>query len=343
MLLRILLCCDNSVDKSIENAVENTVDESIENIMVIYSCYKYLPRAEKLYNYLNGKLTGIKLFILIGDLNIDTDYKIINEKIIIKCEDTYSNLTKKTMGLIKFMHDFYPTKNLIKCDEDNLINIDKFNELKFFGDYLGKTTIYTKDILICPSNEKVEHFRPAVTYCNGYFYYLSSFAISKLANNNNEHYFWEDITIAKNLFNLGIKPINYDIITIKYNQFCSKNKAIFNDYKREYEPDGTLIKNIITTTKEKVLNKKQILRTPINGHKIPKKELMLLNKNESKTKKKEIPAKTMAPKQKSVPKENIGESIKHYRSPRLAPVLLRQTSIRDKHPKVSTLPQKIPN
>ena len=306
--------------------------------MVIYSCNKYLSRAEKLYNYLNGKLIDKKLFILVGDPNIDTDYKVISEKIIIKCEDTYAALTNKTLGLIKFMNEVYPTKNLIKCDEDNLINIDKFNELKFFGDYLGKTITYTKDFYICPNGETVEHFRPAVTYCCGYFYYLSSYAISKLANNDNEIYFWEDITVAKNLFNVGIKPINYDIITIKYNLFDNKSKVIFNDNNREYEPDHETVKEEVVV----LPTKKLTLRTPINGHKIPKKELMLMN-NKPKKDSNEVPAKVFGAKQKSVPKQNIGESIRHFRAPRLAPVLLRQSSIKDKAPKLSNLPQKIPN
>jgi hypothetical protein len=219
---------------------------------------------------------------------------------------------------------------------------------------------------LSPNNDGIEHFRPAVSYCNGTIYYLSSLAISKLANNNSI-YFWEDITVAKNLMDLGIKATNYDFCTIKYNLFIQNMKAVFNDFKREYEPEFK--PPTVELPPAKFLSKK--LKTPLNAPKPLKKELFMStpttyskeipakvlggkqrsvpkqNTGEllqiSNPRTKEVPSKALGAKQKPVQKQNIGESIKHFRSPRLAPVLLRQTAIKEKSPQVSNLPQKIPN
>jgi hypothetical protein len=359
-----------------EIKLSEIIPEYFTDILVIYSCKRYLERARKTYQFLKGKLINKKIFVLYGDPNLENDYKIEDFELIIKCNDTYDDLTNKTLGLIKFMHEVYPTKNLIKCDDDNVFNVDKFNELEIKGDYCGKTIKLNKDIVLCPNNDFIEHFRPAVTYCSGMFYYLSSLAISKLYYNDNLKYFWEDITIAKNLFELGISPINIEFYTTNYNIFNSNMISIFNDSKRKYGPDSfsppviqppkeklkdkLVIKNVRKPLNAPQQNKKEILNfAPKIKEKIPAKvaaggipkqpsksnteEILTINANAPKVKE-HIPAKIAAGvKVKPPPKSNDGESIKHFRAPRLAPILLRQTAIKEKAPQISNLPQKIPN
>jgi hypothetical protein len=77
----------------------------MEFLFIIYSCKKYLHKSEKLYNKINSKLNNCKILIIYGDTNLESDYKLIDDKyLILKIEDSYEYLNKKTYCLFKTIY-----------------------------------------------------------------------------------------------------------------------------------------------------------------------------------------------------------------------------------------------
>jgi hypothetical protein len=99
-------------------------------IFAIYSCKKYLEKANAIYDRINNKLTNTKVYIFYGNLNIEDKYKIIDDKFIeLKVKDDYENLSKKTLAIIRHIDENYSDiKGFFKCDDDIIVNIEHINK-----------------------------------------------------------------------------------------------------------------------------------------------------------------------------------------------------------------------
>ena len=126
-------------------------------ILCIYSCMKNLNKANKLYNSIIDKFNNddIKIFIIYGDTNINSEYSFKENYLILNVNDTYEYLTKKTFFLVNIINTlFNDIIGLFKIDDDIILDFDKFNNLLNYInnnttiDYLGKIIITNKKTYI---------------------------------------------------------------------------------------------------------------------------------------------------------------------------------------------------
>jgi len=211
-------------------------------VFVIYTCQKYLQKAEILYSLLKGRLNRCLLFIVYGDLNSDYDSKIIaNKYIVLRIGDGYDNLANKTICLFRTINKIFPnTVGCFKCDDDIIPNIKHLNShIEYLYNnqsvqYSGKRVdrVETYDTYHISRVESDEFRRPIWTptccHCPGPLYYLGQKAMHSLDGNVDFHLF-EDIMIGMHMHVNGIHPDNvpfingYDVI--------QKNVSFHNDEK----------------------------------------------------------------------------------------------------------------
>ena len=93
-------------------------------LLLIYSCNKYLNKAEILFSEINNFSSNCKTYIIYGNPDLDSDYEIIDDKyLILKVEDSYEYLNKKTLILFKTIITLYPDiTGILKCDDDIIPN-----------------------------------------------------------------------------------------------------------------------------------------------------------------------------------------------------------------------------
>ena len=124
-------------------------------IILIFSCYKYTNRIEKLKNigYFKelDKYNQIDYYVVRGDETLSDDIKKQNE-LILKISDTYIGFPMKIIHSIKLIEELYKNDDyiLIKTDDDYILNI------KFILDNLKLIQKYDYVGSIC--NEKEENY-----------------------------------------------------------------------------------------------------------------------------------------------------------------------------------------
>jgi len=115
----------------------------IPGVILIYSCHKYLKTRLEKYVLHKNTYNGWKVFIIIGDPFLKTEYEFIDDTNIIKirCEDSYIHLCKKVILGIKIVLDIYTlTEGILRCGDDlifNEDNLEKFLRIKNKNDYIG--------------------------------------------------------------------------------------------------------------------------------------------------------------------------------------------------------------
>lgn len=198
-------------------------------VLIIYSCSNNDKKSQLLYKLLSSITdANIKIYILNGNTDLIEDYKIIDEKIYLKCKDNYDGLYLKTKKLFKEIINIFPNlSGVIKMDDDIYPNIDSIkNMINFIKNsninYCGKVSVITKlspyGFLNPPSThhiskcEENQNKRPLVlppcTYVTGPCYYVSKKAINYF-NKNCKDFFAEDIMVGLTFENSIIKPLVY--------------------------------------------------------------------------------------------------------------------------------------
>jgi hypothetical protein len=157
----------------------------------------------------------LQFYHVIGEPNLDTDYRFDNENKIlwIKVEDDYNSLPKKVIRAYKAVNETFNYKFIFKTDDDQiLVNPNFFNVLKnlinneniqyHYGGYIvdvkqNHLSQYHKIHPELPPNLPVLKTK----YCNGRFYFLSRPAIENLISKaaNIEKEYFEDYAIGFNL------------------------------------------------------------------------------------------------------------------------------------------------
>ena len=191
-------------------------------VLIIYSCSKNDKKSQLLYKLLSSITdSNIKIYILNGNTDLIEDYKIIDEKIYLKCKDNYDGLYLKTKKLFKEIINIFPNlSGVIKMDDDIYPNIDSIkNMINLFMNsninYCGKVSIcqgiYSSShhISKCEENQnKRPLVLPPCTYVYGPCYYVSKKAINYF-NKNCKEFFAEDIMVGLTFENSIIKPLDY--------------------------------------------------------------------------------------------------------------------------------------
>ena len=94
----------------------------------IYSCKKYLKKANLLYDLLSNRINDCKIYIIYGNPAL-SNYEIIDDKyLVLNTGDNYEDLTNKTLCLLKTALLMNPEiRGFFKCDDDIIPNLTYIN------------------------------------------------------------------------------------------------------------------------------------------------------------------------------------------------------------------------
>jgi hypothetical protein len=97
---------------------------AVKGIILILSCQKHLNTRVKNFKLSQDEYAGWKVVYVIGDLFLEGDYKLENNLMTIKCEDSYIHLLKKLVLSLKYLYEIYDIKEGVLRGGDDLM----FNE-----------------------------------------------------------------------------------------------------------------------------------------------------------------------------------------------------------------------
>jgi len=191
-------------------------------LFAIYSCVKYLDKAQKIYERINNKIINTKVYIFYGNLNIDTEYKIIDDKFIeLKVKDDYASASNKTLAMIRHIDkNFSDIRGFLKCDDDVIVNIEHINKFINYLDttkinYCGNATNIQKPYISKHKIKLMKTKTPIIVsgkYCYGPLYYLDKSVLCYFATNEIINYNpYEDVMVGNTLQKNNIIPTNYSL------------------------------------------------------------------------------------------------------------------------------------
>ena len=106
--------------------------------------------------------SGWKVFIVIGNPFLESEYIINDNMITIKCEDSYIHLTKKVVMAFKIIAQLYTiTEGILRCGDDlvfNEIKLNKFLNKKDKTNYMGVVACRNKKIQKVTEMFMVDYF-----------------------------------------------------------------------------------------------------------------------------------------------------------------------------------------
>jgi hypothetical protein len=191
-------------------------------VIIIYSCTKYIQRANLLYNLIKRlNSPKIKIFIINGKIGMENEYEIQHHYLYLKCLDNYESLWLKTKKLMKEIINIFPKmEGIIKIDDDMFPNINFFEEMigfisNKFINYCGRAMLNKRVNVVYSHIDKCDNpgykkplTTPICIFCPGPCYYLSNKAI-RFFNENCKDFFLEDMMIGYTFTNTKIKTITY--------------------------------------------------------------------------------------------------------------------------------------
>jgi len=199
-----------------------------EFIMLIMNCKKYRSKAIYQKNtWLKLLPAYIKYYHVIGDNNLDCEYKFDNNDniLLVKTMDDYNSLPNKVITSYKAVNETFNFKYLFKTDDDQILCNDKFLNMlcriiktkepsPHYGGYIVNVDrpYLSKYYILHP--ELPKYLPLFVTkYCSGRFYFLSYDAIEYLLTKKNDinKEYLEDYAIGYNLpnvYKIGILNID---------------------------------------------------------------------------------------------------------------------------------------
>ena len=136
--------------------------KTIPGAIVIYSCNKHKETRLKKFVLSKKNYNGWKVFIIIGNPFLKTDYEIEDNIITIKCEDSYIHLSKKIILGFKIIFELYNVEEgILRCGDDLVFNetkLEKFTKIPNKSDYLGSIIRYDKVIVKHYDNFMPDYF-----------------------------------------------------------------------------------------------------------------------------------------------------------------------------------------
>ena len=192
----------------------------VEIIMLIMNCKKYQWKANIQRNtWLKLVPNFIKYYHVIGDEDLETEYKFINDNneeaniLYVKTPDDYNSLPNKVITSFKAINETFNYKYIFKTDDDqNLINENFFEILYNLLNAKGPPIHYGGHIVEVNTPYLSEYYKlhpelpkelpiQITKYCSGRFYFLSHKAIQSLLTKRESiiKEFLEDYAIGYNL------------------------------------------------------------------------------------------------------------------------------------------------
>ena len=185
-------------------------------ILLIMNCKKYIKKAQyQKQTWLKVLPPYIKYYHVIGDNNLDSEYKFDEESqlLYVKTGDDYNSLPKKVITSYKAINETFTFKYIFKTDDDQILinppffdmlikTIKECTQKTHYGGFtvnIEKPTLsnYYKIHPELPTNLVLQ----VTKYCSGRFYYLSKDSVTYLLTkiNNIKNEFFEDYAIGFHL------------------------------------------------------------------------------------------------------------------------------------------------
>lgn len=122
-------------------------------LLLIFSCQKYINRIDKMkgikyFDFINST-NKFDYFIIIGNPDIDDDFKIDNNFLYVKVEDSYKQFPKKVLKTLYIIKQNFNYEYIIKSDDDCLLNLNIVQSIL--------NTYSDKDYIGCISNSKYDY------------------------------------------------------------------------------------------------------------------------------------------------------------------------------------------
>lgn len=232
-------------------------------LLCIISCEKNRERKkilkDKWINDLIVKNDKIDTLFIYGNSELEEDYAEVEDELHVKCDDSYERLIDKMDQLWNYIHKCRRNYfKIIKCDDDNFINTDKFNmmlddikELPIFG----KSCIYEK--FKNYNSEKLERDKWYGGFKIGWLYIVKLEVIDVFIHNRDTNF--------KEYIGLHEDKRFYDMIRNNYPFYEDKeleNKYVFTPYKRRNRRNRRRPRRAIN--EKEILNPNATLITNLN-------------------------------------------------------------------------------
>jgi hypothetical protein len=95
----------------------------VDGIILVLSCHKHLDTRLKHLKLPKDNYENWKVIYVIGDLFLDSDYKLEGNFMTIKCEDSYIHLLKKLVLALKYIYENFNIKEgVLRCGDDLIFN-----------------------------------------------------------------------------------------------------------------------------------------------------------------------------------------------------------------------------
>ena len=105
---------------------------AVDGIILVISCQKHLNTRLKELRLPKDDYGEWKVIYVIGDLFLDRDYKLEENLLTIKCEDSYLHLLKKLALALKYIYEIFSIKEGVLRANDDLIFNENILETYFF-------------------------------------------------------------------------------------------------------------------------------------------------------------------------------------------------------------------
>ena len=117
--------------------------ESVDGIILILSCQKHKETRLKQFRLSRDWYGKWKVIYVIGDLFLDTEYKMEGNLMWLKCEDSYIHLLKKLVLALKYVYELHDiSEGVLRSGDDLVYNdiiLEQFLSEKNKHDFIGRS------------------------------------------------------------------------------------------------------------------------------------------------------------------------------------------------------------
>lgn len=125
----------------------------VKGIILFLSCQKYIDNRLKFCKLPKNDYEGWKVIYVIGDFFLNTNYKMMDNLLIVKCEDSYIHLLKKLVLALKYVYQLYDIEEgVLRCGDDlilnekNLVSFLKSKKCDFYGKSPRQKSLFSEQI-----------------------------------------------------------------------------------------------------------------------------------------------------------------------------------------------------
>jgi len=98
----------------------------VDGIILILSCQKHIHTRVKEFKLSKSLYSNWRTIYITGDLFLNKNYKLENDNLTIKCEDSYIHLLKKLVLSIKYLNEIFEIKKgVLRCGDDLIFDENK--------------------------------------------------------------------------------------------------------------------------------------------------------------------------------------------------------------------------